>query len=161
MFVCVVMRLGSCALKLLNSIEKIKPRIMVTIFYGNPSTTIFSCNSPTNASDEMDLDTFNNELSFLVRSIPEHNVLIIGDDMNAQIGKNVNNKFSQHNSSNGNGEHLTDFTLENRLTYLNTKFLKRKGKLWIYTYANNAKIQIDYILMNKKWINSELNSEAF
>ena len=34
----------------------------------------------------------------------------------SQIGKNVNNKFSLHNSSNRNGEHLTDFTLENRLT---------------------------------------------
>ena len=25
---------------------------------------------------------------------PKHNVLIIGGDMNAKIGKNVNNKFS-------------------------------------------------------------------
>ena len=66
--------------------------------------------------------------------------------MNAQIGKNVNNEFSLHNSSNKNGEHLTDFMPENRLTCLNTKF----QKLWTYTYANNAKVQIDYILINKK-----------
>ena len=71
--------------------------------------------------------------------------------MNAQIGKNVNNKFSL---SNRNGEHLTDFTLENRLTCLNTEFQKRKGKLWPYTYTNNAKAQIDYILIKKKWNNS-------
>ena len=49
----------------------------------------------------------------LVRRIPKHNVLVIGGDMNAQIGKNVNLKFSLHNSSNWNGEHLIDFTLEN------------------------------------------------
>ena len=48
--------------------------------------------------------------------------------MNAQIGKNVNNKFILHNSSNRNGEHLTDFTRENKLTYLNTKFPKRKRR---------------------------------
>ena len=81
--------------------------------------------------------------------------------MNAQIGKNVNNKFSLHNSSNRNGDHLTDFTLEKRLTSLNTKFQKRKGKLWTYTYTNNAKAQIDYILINKKWNNSALYWEAY
>ena len=79
--------------------------------------------------------------------------------MNAQIGKNVNNKFSLHNSSNRSGEHLTDFTPENRLKCLNTKFQKRKGKLWTYTYANNAKAHVDYILINKKWNNSALNFE--
>ena len=81
--------------------------------------------------------------------------------MNAQIGKNVNHKFSLHNSSNRNEEHLTDFLLENRLTCLNTKFQKRKGKLWTYTYANNTKAQIDYVFINKKWNNSTLNCEAY
>ena len=81
--------------------------------------------------------------------------------MNAQIGKNINHKFILHNSSNRNGEHLTDFTIENRLTCLNTKFQKRKGKLWIYTHANNTKAQIDYVFINKKWNNSILNCKAY
>ena len=76
--------------------------------------------------------------------------------MNAQ-----NTKYSLHNLSNRNGEHLTDFSLENGLTCLNIKFHKREGKLWTYTYANNAKAQIDYILMNKKWNNSTLNCVAY
>ena len=97
----------------------------------------FNGYSTTNASDEKDLDTFN-ELSSLVRSMPKHNVLIIGGHMNAQIGKNENNTFSLLNTSNRNGEFLTDFPLENGLTCLNTKFQKRKRKLWTYTYANNA-----------------------
>ena len=88
---------------------------MVATFNGNPSTTIISCYSPSNVSDETDHIAFDNELSSLVCSISEH-VLIIGEDMNAQIGKNVNNKFSLQNTSNRNGEHLTDFALENRLT---------------------------------------------
>ncbi len=71
--------------------------------------------------------------------------------MNAQIGKNRNNKYSLHNASNRNGQHLIDFMIENRLTCLHTNFQKREGKLWTYTYANNSKAQIDYVLMNKKW----------
>ena len=80
--------------------------------------------------------------------ISKHNVLIIDGDMNAQIGKNVNHKFNLHNLSKRNGEHRTDFTLENRLTCLNTKFQKRKRKLWTYTYTNNTKEQIDYVYIN-------------
>ena len=55
---------------------------------------ILSCYSPSDASDETEIITFYNELSSLVRSIPKHNVLIIDGDMNAQIGKRENNKFS-------------------------------------------------------------------
>ena len=78
-----------------------------------------------------------------------------------KLVKNVNNKFSLHNSSNRNGEHLTYFTQENRLTCLHTKFQKRKGKLSTYTNAKNTKAQIDYVFINKKWNNSALNYEAF
>ena len=41
------------------------------------------------------------------------------------------------------------------------KLPKREGKLWTYTYANNTKAQIDYVLINKKWKNSALNCEAY
>ena len=149
------------AQKSLNSIEKIQLRMMVATFNGNSSATNISCNSPTNVSQETDLITFYNELSSLVRSIPKHNVLIIHGDMYAQIGKNVNHKFRRHNSSNRNREHLTDFTLENRLTCLSTKFQKKEGKLWTNSYANNTKAQIDFVFINKKWNNSALNCEAY
>ena len=112
--------------------------MMVATFNGNPSTMIISFYSPPNASDETDLDAFYNELSSLVCNLLKHNILMIGGDMNDQIGKNVHNKFSLHNSSNRHREHLMDFTLKNVLTYFNTKFQKRKGKLWTYTYTNNA-----------------------
>ena len=81
--------------------------------------------------------------------------------MNTEIGKNVNHKFSSHNSSNRNGEHLTDFTLENRLSRLNKNFHKRKRKLWTDTYANNAKAHTHHVFINKKRKNSALNCEAY
>ena len=153
--------IGPRALKTLNSIEKIQPRMMAATFNGNPRATIISCYSPTNVSEETELVTFYDELSSLVRSIPKHNMLVIGGDMNAQIGKNGNNKYSLHNTSNRNGQHVTDFMTENRLACLNTNYQKREGKLWTYTYANNTKAQIDYVLINKKWKNSAMNCEAY
>ena len=81
------MLIGPRALKTLNSIEKIRPRMMVATFNGNPRATIVSCYSPTNVSEENEIVTFYDELSSLVRSIPKHNMLVIGGDMNAQIGE--------------------------------------------------------------------------
>ena len=114
--------IGPKALKSLNSIERIQPRMLVATFNGNPRATIISC--PTNVSEETELIAFYDELSSHVRSIPKHNV--IGGDMNAQIGKNGNNKYSLHNTSNRNGQYLTDFMIENRLSRLNTNFQKRE-----------------------------------
>ena len=77
------MVIGPRALKSLNSIEKIQPRIMAAKFNGNPSATIIFCYTPTNICEETDFIAISNELSSLVRSIPKHNVLIIGGDINA------------------------------------------------------------------------------
>ena len=147
--------------KTLNSIERIQPRMMAATFNGSTKATIISCYSPTNVSEETKLVTFYEELSSLVHSIPKHNLLVIGGDMNSQIGKNRNNKYSLHNMSNRNGQHVIDFMIENRLTCLNTNFQKRERKLWTYTYANNSKAQIDYVFINRKWKNSAMNCEAY
>ena len=127
---------------------------MAATFNDNPKATIISCYSPTNVSEETELVTFYEEQSSLVRSIPKHNLLVIGRDMNAQIGKNRNNKYNLHNTSNRNGQHLIDFMIENR------KIIEM-GKLWTYTYANKSKAQIDYLFINRKWKNSVMNCEAY
>ena len=64
------MLIGPRALKTLNSIERIQPRMITATFNGNPKATIISCYSPTNVSEETELVTFYEELSSLVRSIP-------------------------------------------------------------------------------------------
>ena len=60
---------------------------------GNPRTTNIPCCGPTNAGDETDTITFYNELPSHVRCIPKHNVQVIGEDINAKIGKEESNKF--------------------------------------------------------------------
>ena len=74
------------ALKSLKNIEKINPRIVLATFNGNPATTLISCYSPTNTSEEQDVISFYEELSALTRHVPKHNLLIVAGDMNAQTG---------------------------------------------------------------------------
>ena len=135
------MFIGPQALKSLNGIQKIHPRMMVATFIGNPKATIISCYSPTNISEETELITFYDELSSLECSIPKQR-----SRHECPNRENGNHKYTLHNSSNLSGQHLTDFTIENRLTCLNTNFQKREGKLRTYTYANNTKAQIDLSL---------------
>ena len=99
---------------------------MVATFNSNSRAIIISCYSPTNVSEETEIDAFYDELSSLVRSIPKHNVLVIGGNMNAQIGKNGNHKYSLHSSSNRNGQHLTDFTID---WHVSIQTLKKGGKI--------------------------------
>ena len=120
------MLLNPHTIKLQNSIERIRLRMMYAIFNGNFCITIISCYSPTYVSYEKDITTFYNELSSLVSHNPKHNVLIINEDMNAHMGKD-GNKFYLCNWPNRNGKYLAVFSLENKLSCLNTK-LKQGGE---------------------------------
>ena len=153
--------LSPSAIKSLINVEKISPRIITANFNGNPITTVVSCYSPTNVSDEDDVSEFYNNMSSFTRYVPKHNVLIIAGDFNAYLGIDHDNKFAYHTETNRNGYLLDHFIIENGLKSLNTKFKKKSGKLWTHTIPNGFKSQLDYIIVNNKWINSARNCEAY
>ena len=99
------MVLSPYATKSLNSIEKITPRILVATFHVNLEPTLISSCSPTSIADEQEVRDFYDHLSSLNQSVPKHNVLIIGADLNAQIGQSMLHKFTRHHTSNRNGEY--------------------------------------------------------
>ena len=145
------------AYKSLNNIEKISPRIVVATFNGNPATTVISCYSPTNVSEEQDVITFYDELSALTHHVPKHNVLVVAGDLNAHLAQN----FSYHDCSNRNGEYLSDYQNENNLLCLGTHFQKSKTKLWTHRNPRGFLAQLDYIFVNRKWKNSALDCQAY
>ena len=73
---------------------------MCATFNSNTSITIISCYSPTNASDEMNINTFYNKLPSLIRHISKVNIITINRDMKAHIGKYKNYKLCLNNSPN-------------------------------------------------------------
>ena len=130
------------------------------LFNYKSCTAIVSCYSPINARDETDIITYN-VLSFLVRHIPKHKVLIIDEGVNAHLGEDGNDKFCLYSLPNWNGEYLADIFLKNRKVCLNTKSKNIERKRWTYTHPNNSKALPDYVFINKKWINSVVNCEAY
>ena len=69
--------------------------MMCSSFNTNPCPPIITCYNRTNVNGEMDIITFNNKLPSIVRYIPKYNVLIIGEGMNAQIGRDENDKQTE------------------------------------------------------------------
>ena len=155
------MLISSTAYKALGSVEKISPRIMVATFNGNPKTTVICCYSPTNVTDETEVENFYADLSSVTRQVPKHNILLIGGDFNAHLGQKEGFKHAYHDTTNRNGNMLKDFLMENNLLSLNTKFQRRRGQLWTHDSPNGSKAQLDYIIINKKWQNSARNCRAY
>ena len=145
----------------LANIDIVSKRIMIVNFNGNPQTFIIVCYSPTNVCDPTEIEFVYENLTFTTRQIPKHNVLIIAGDFNAQLGIQDSFKFALHDESNRNEILLKDYILENNLLCLNTLYQKRKGQLWIHKLPNGNKVQLDCIMINKKWKYSSKNCRAF
>ena len=153
--------LNPLAYKATASIEKITDRIMVATFHGNPQTTLICCYSPTNVSDENEVDNFYEVLESVTRSVPKHNLLIIGGDFNAHLGQQDGFKFPYHHQSHRNGIKIKDYLHANNLVCLNTTFRKRPGQIWTHLAPNGNRAQLDYLIINNKWRNSAKNCRAF
>ena len=134
---------------------------MIVNFNGNPQTSIIVYYSPTNLCDPTEIENFYENLTSTTRRIPKHNVLIIAGDFNAHLGIQDGFKFALHDESNRNGILLKDYILENNLLCLNTLYQKRKGQLWTRKLPIGNKVQLDYIMINKKWKNSRKNCRDF
>ena len=79
------MLLSSQAYNTIASIEMISPKIIIMHFQGNLPTSVTSCYSPTNVSDEQETEIIYTKLTYLTRQIPKQNVLIIGGDLNTYM----------------------------------------------------------------------------
>ncbi|XP_068691683.1 uncharacterized protein [Montipora foliosa] len=135
---------------------KCKRKILILSCYRPPNDA-----SPTNASDENDVEDFYEVLESLTRRIPKHNMLIVGGDFNAHLGQQDGFKNSYHQQTNRNGSKMKDYLQANDLISLNTTLSKRVGQLWTHEGPNGNGARLDYLLINRKWRNSTKNCRAF
>ena len=122
------------------SLAQIKPynsRTLVVHFNGNPATTIIEV-------DEDAIDHYE-QLSDITRTISIHNVLLVTGDCNAYLGPK-DALYTFHDKTNDNGKLLLDYSIGANLIIANTRFQKKRGKLFTFmSEMNNRKSQIDYI----------------
>ena len=146
----------------LTSTYRYDSRILVANFAGNPAVTVISTYSPTEGASIIEAEDYYENLSTAVKDIPAHNMLYIVGDLNAHISPNGKWTSYHQGQPNRNGKLLEDLLLERGLEICNTRFQKRKGKLWTYlSDMNQSKSQIDFIICRRKWRNSVKNCEAY
>ncbi|XP_072050011.1 uncharacterized protein [Amphiura filiformis] len=140
--------------------NSVSPRILCMTFAGNPRTTVIVTYCPTNVSEERDAEQHFQLLDRTIRQVPAHNFLIVMGDFNGRVGKEYYN-FPYHETTNRTGEMLHNLALENDLIITNVCFRKKEPRLWTCSLPSGFKVQIDYILVRRKWRNSVTNSCAY
>ena len=123
---------------------------MIVNFNGNQQKSSIVCYNPTNVCNPTEIENLYENLTSTTGQIPKHNDLIIAGDFIAHLGIQDSFKFALHDVSNRNGILLKVYILENNVLCLNTLYNKRKGQLWIHKLPNRNKVQLDYIMINKK-----------
>ena len=126
-------------------------RIIVAHFNGNgfPALSIIVHYSPVEGNP--DAEAHYENLLGAIQEIPKHNVMLVIGDCNAHLGRNLA-RYTYHESTNKNGELVSDMVNEAGLVITNTMFRKKPGKLWTFVSdMSGSKTQVDYIMINKKW----------
>ncbi|KAJ8404089.1 hypothetical protein AAFF_G00344390 [Aldrovandia affinis] len=120
-------------------------RILLANFDGDPVTTVMVVYSPTTVALVEDMEKFYEDLRTAIRDVLTHNFLAILGDFNARLGPE-NARFTYHDATNRNGEHLATLLAEHELLAANTLFQKRMGKRWTFQdRATGMLHQLDYI----------------
>ena len=147
--------------KALCDVTSVTRRILKATLAGNPEFTLVAAYSPTNMRQNHDeSDRFYESMRDTIDQTPNHNFLAILGDWNAKVSPS-HVRFAHDSRTNENGSRLIDLACEKSLCITNTMFEKRKGKLWTFEDPKSNRYQLDYILVNSKWKNSVLNSEAY
>ena len=131
---------------------------MIATFNGNLKTTIISCYSSTNVSYEMDVISYYQMLSSLVRSVPKHNLLLQCPKWKSIRTMKIH---TYHEKTNRNGQYLVNYIEEHHLINVSINFMKCKNKQLVFTNPRGTKLRIDHILVNSKWKSSIINCEAY
>ena len=148
--------------KALETVEMITPRIMIATINGNPRTTVISCYSPTNVSDEIEVERFYVNLTSVTRQIPKHNFVVIAGDFKAHLGQQDGFKYSYHAQTNRNGVMLKDYLHEKQPHMLEHKIPEKTRPTMEHTALQmEVKYKLDYVIINRKWKNSAKNCRSF
>lgn len=123
--------------------------------------------APTEDKDEVEKETFYEELEKNYNKLPRYDMKIIMGDYNAKIGKeehlkNIAGKYSLHEETNENGELLSQLASRNNLIIKSTCFPHRKIHLRTWKVPRTKQInQIDHALVNARNTSSIISIRSY
>ena len=150
--------------KHLRTVEKVSDRIIEAHLEGNPALSLVIGYAPTEGSDIDDKTNFHDQLQDAIENIPTHNTVVLVGDFYARVGQDshtanprVIGKFTYHDQTNENGELLSSFCERHNLRPTQFRFPHPKGRVWTQEHPSGQRAQLDYIIINAKWLNSARN----
>ena len=157
----VAMMLDSLAEKCLLDWEPVSDRIIRARFDSRyAKMTIVQCYAPTNNAEEEVKERFYEQLQGVISKVGEHEVLIVGGDLNAKVGADDRRremcmgKFGM-GEMNENGLLFSDFCMENSLVIGGTHFQHRDVHKYTWESPDGrTRNQIDHVTINRKWMAS-------
>ncbi|XP_055389805.1 uncharacterized protein LOC129618814 [Condylostylus longicornis] len=153
----------------LMSWKAISDRIILARFYTRmKKISIIQCYAPTEIAHDEAKDTFYNQLSTAINSIPKTDIVILLGDLNAKVGAQQDSIPKSIMGSHGmgtinnNGERLVNLCLEYNMAIGGTLFPHKN--IHKYTWESpdgRTKNKIDHICISRKWKQSLLDVRAW
>ena len=152
----------------LTNYHKISHRIMVATFHGNPKLSFITAHAPHGGYPLKTREEFFDKLAETIHSIPLHNILIVGGDLNAQLGRDAaknphfgNSFYYDITKKESNGMLLSTLCKSTNMACVQTFFEHPRARIWTHRRPNGDLEQLDHILINRKWWNSIRNCRAY
>ena len=136
--------------------EPVSERIVRARIKGRTNNlTILSVYAPIRDATEQQKDQFYSDLQTVIDKIPRKDILLIGGDFNARIGRKLNNleqAIGKHGLGDRctNGNRLLLFAMQNNLAVANTWFRHKSCHTYTWKFRDGrVKAQIDYLLVSR------------
>ena len=162
----VALILDSITKKSLLSEDYINERIVMIKLDTKPTkTTIIQVFAPTSKKEaDDDVDQFYEDLQAVLSTIKDKDPIIIMGDFNAKVGQGQlkDSGLGPYGlgQRNERGERLLSFCKINNFAITNTHFQQHKRRRYTWVSPKQERHQLDYILVNKGWMSSVLNSKS-
>ena len=131
-------------------------------------TTFFTVYAPDSSYDDVEVDSFYDELQIEINRLPRKNNIVILGDFNASVGEDTYSDWPEVVGKYGFGQHnqrglqLLQFRAINELIISNTIFSHKNERRYTWTSPDyTVKKQIDFIIMSKTMKSSLNNSRVY